>query len=369
MLYSGLTLGTLTSTYTDNDGVGVLATGPVTATAAPWATTFSAAVGGQLVGHSSSGLLPDFVSVTAAAYTTGAAFALGTAAAPAAFIGAAPAIALAPFLVLTDNVAPLLAAGAAFNLTDQVIPVAPAAAATVLCCANNWITSAYLFSSGLGATADLDGTLVNARRRWHRHHVLHRCDGARCRGHSEPSRALRRLAVLVSPPACSTPTTCCSSDLRMPWVTGATRPWPALDPTFWPRSVSRTTCRRQWRPPPLRRRSQNQTILNAASAGGHLSRLQPGWCGGPGGLLGCSCAGLDDPGSRDDERCGYAVPVGSVGGDRWHRQHPGDDRGLYYCAGSPQFWHSTRHLPVQATCVYRTSRVRRRTATTRWVER
>ncbi len=162
VLYSGLTLGTLTSTYTDNDGVGVLATGPVTATAAPWATTFSAAVGGQLVGHSSSGLLPDFVSVTAAAYTTGAAFALGTAAAPAAFIGAAPAIALAPFLVLTDNVAPLLAAGAAFNLTDQVIPVAPAAAATVLCCANNWITSAYLFSSGLGATADLDGTLVNA---------------------------------------------------------------------------------------------------------------------------------------------------------------------------------------------------------------
>ena len=162
VLYSGLTLGTLTVTYTDANVNAPAAGATVTATAAPWATTFSstavapgcAAGSGPLCGHSSNPVLPDGLSVTGAAYTNGTVFALGTAAAPRAFIGGVPAIAAALAPVLTDNVAPIVTG--VFNLTDQVIPVAPATASTVVCCSSNWINSSYTFASGLTTTADLD---------------------------------------------------------------------------------------------------------------------------------------------------------------------------------------------------------------------
>ncbi len=150
VLYSGLTLGTLTLTYTDNNGNGPAAGGALTATAAPYAVTFPSAAGtSSLIGHSSNGLVPDVLAVTGAAYTNGTAFALGTAAAPLAFIGGVPAIIAAPMPLLTDNVAPIVTG--VFTLTDQAV-----AAATVLCCANNWINSAYTFASGLTTTADQD---------------------------------------------------------------------------------------------------------------------------------------------------------------------------------------------------------------------
>ena len=158
VLYSGLVLGTVTVTHTDANLNAPLAGAAVTATAAPWATTFSStavapgcAVGsGPLCGHSSNGLLPDGLSYTGAAYTNGTAFTLGVPGAPLAFIDGAPAILLALAPVLSDNVAPIVTG--VFNLTDQAV-----AAATVLCCGNNWVSSIYPFLNGLTTTADLDG--------------------------------------------------------------------------------------------------------------------------------------------------------------------------------------------------------------------
>lgn len=132
VIYSGRTVASVTTTFTDTGASGA----PVkTDATAPFATTYTLA---NYASAAVAGTGNEAIAITAANYSDGTAFgpANGGAFLPLAVTNGAN------FFV--DNSKPTVAALA---LTDQVT-------SDKVCCSNNWVNSAYAVSGGMGALAD-----------------------------------------------------------------------------------------------------------------------------------------------------------------------------------------------------------------------
>ena len=150
--HSGKTVGSISVTLTQDPSAPTATV--VTATAAPFSFLFSADCTDpdELCLWQSDIIDPDFLNITAAAYTDGSTFALG---------GTPPGGVLdpnlysktdgaSPALQLFDNIPPELEPGDAFALPEAV------ANGTAICCDNGWMISSYNFASALGDTDDDD---------------------------------------------------------------------------------------------------------------------------------------------------------------------------------------------------------------------
>ena len=145
--YSGKTLGSISVTLVQDPSAPT--TTVVTEVTAPFSLVFSADCEepDELCLWQSDTADPDNLNITAAAYTNGSPFTLGTGPDPNAFSKIDGA---SPLPQLYDNIPPEFEPGEVFALPEAV------ANGTEICCDNSWMTSLFPFDDALGDTEDDD---------------------------------------------------------------------------------------------------------------------------------------------------------------------------------------------------------------------